>query len=79
MSTWTLTSDGLRTDEQLWAEGFLHDAGSYCPQCGNEALGAALPNVVCTYVTCWGKDTPAAVCCRKCGSGWCKKCLGEEG
>ena len=87
MSNWTLTPDGLRTDEQLWADEYLNDVGDYCPTCGNQALqgpptGCSSP-VICTgpgtFLSCPnGPDYPAAICCSKCGAGWCKKCLGED-
>ena len=83
MTNWTLTPDGLRTDEQLWVDEYLDDVGDYCPTCGNRALqgppvGASSP-VICTFPKCPnGDDYPAIICCSKCGSGWCRTCLGED-
>lgn len=78
MSGWTITPDGLKTDEQLWADDFLTTTGTYCPICGNNGLEGAGINETCKRDPCAGElNAPAAIRCHFCWCNWCKKCLGE--
>ena len=73
VSTWTLTPDGLKTDDQLWADDFLLTNQSCF--CGHPLRRAGIGKT-CQMISC--DSQPGAIECSKCDLAWCRECLGED-
>jgi len=73
VSNWILTPDGLKTDDQLWADDFLiNNQSCLC----NHPLRRARIGKTCRMTLCAGQ--PGVIECSGCGLAWCRECLGED-
>ena len=76
MSTWTLTPDGLKTDDQLWADDFLLSNQSCF--CGHPLRRAGIGKL-CRMILCGNQSgASAAIECSQCEWAWCRECLGGD-